>query len=129
MGIAIFFVLAVIVAAAIAYPLLPGRTTSLPAPTVTDGEIERAVRNLRRARSRDELSCPTCGQTFQPGDRFCVRCGGTLSQPQADPVGAERMGAEGTRPNPACPSCGSTIREGDLFCAKCGHGIVAEEVA
>jgi uncharacterized OB-fold protein len=124
MGIAIFFVLAAIVAAAIIFPLLPGRTTSLPAPKATEAEIERAVRDLRRAQSGGGLSCPTCGQTFQPGDRFCVRCGGTLSQPQADPVDAE-----GTQQSLACPSCGATIREGDQFCAKCGHGIVAEEVA
>jgi predicted amidophosphoribosyltransferase len=117
MGIAIFFVLAVIVAVAIVYPLLPGRTTSSPVPKATEEEIERAVRNLRRARSRAGSFCPTCGQAFQPGDRFCVRCGGTLPQSQVAAGG------------PACPSCGATIREGDQFCGKCGHGIVVEEVA
>lgn len=127
MGIAVFFVLAIIVAAAIVYPLLPGRTRALPAPTLTDAEIERAVRRLRKTRSRDGLLCPTCGQAFQPGDRFCVRCGGTLSQPQVDPAGSGRMDAE--RPSPACPSCGATVREGDEFCAKCGHRIIAEEIA
>jgi predicted nucleic acid-binding Zn ribbon protein len=110
-------VLAVIAAAAIVYPLLPGRTASLWAPTVAEEDIERAVRDLRRARSRDGLFCPTCGQAYQPGDRFCVQCGGTLSQPQAATEG------------PACPSCGAPIGEGDQFCAKCGHGIVAEEAA
>lgn len=124
MGIAIFFMLAVLVAAVIVYPLLPGRTTSLSAPRVTEEEIERVVRNLRRARSREGSFCPTCGQAFQPGDRFCVQCGGTLSQPKADPVGAEHI-----QQSLACPSCGATIREGDQFCAKCGHRIVAEEVA
>ena len=124
MGIAIFFVLAAIVAVAIVYPLLPGRTTSFPAPKATEQEIERAVRDLRRARSGGGSFCPTCGQTFQPGDRFCVRCGGTLSQPQADPASAESL-----RHSLVCPSCGATIREGDQFCAKCGHGIVAEGVA
>ncbi len=124
MGIAIFFVLAAIVAVAIVYPLLPGRTTSFPAPKVTEAEIERAVRELRRAQSGKGSFCPTCGHAFQPGDRFCVRCGGTLSQPQADSVDEERP-----RHRLACPSCGATIRKGDQFCAKCGHGIVAEEVA
>ena len=129
MGIAIFFVLALIVAVPIIYPLLPGQTTSLPAPKVTREEIERAVQNLRRARSRDGSFCPTCGQASQPGDRFCVRCGGALFQPQTDPAGAGQTGAPGTQPSLVCPSCGTTIREGDQFCAKCGHGIVAEEVA
>jgi uncharacterized OB-fold protein len=124
MGIAIFFVLAAIVAAAIVYPLLPGRTTAFPAPKVAEAEIERAVRDLRRARSGDGSVCPTCGQTFQPGDRFCVRCGSTLPQPQTDPVDAEHP-----RHSLACPSCGATLRKGDQFCAKCGHGIVAEEGA
>jgi predicted amidophosphoribosyltransferase len=117
MGIAIFFVLAVIAAAAIVYPLLPGRTASLRAPTVAEEDIERAVRNLRQARRRDGLFCPTCGQAYQPADRFCVQCGGTLSQLQA------------ATESPACPSCGATIGERDQFCAKCGHGIAPEEVA
>lgn len=117
MGVAIFFLLALIVVAAIVYPLLPGRTSPQPAPAVTDREIERAVRSLRQARSRDGLVCPTCGQAYRAGDRFCVQCGGTLPQPEAASEGL------------ACPSCGATFREGDQFCAKCGHVIAAGEAA
>ncbi len=117
MSIAIFLVLALLAAGAIIYPLLPGRTPARLAPTVSDGEIDRAVRSLRRARSRLGLFCSTCGQGYQAGDRFCVRCGSTLTQ-----VG-------GTSEGPACPSCGATLREDDRFCAKCGQELGAREVA
>jgi predicted amidophosphoribosyltransferase len=116
-GIAIFFVLAVIVAGVIAYPLLPGRAPAEPVPAVTDGDIERAVRSLRRKRSRDGLFCPTCSAPYRAGDLFCVRCGSTLAK------------APETAGEPACPSCGASLREGDRFCAKCGHSLAAGEVA
>jgi predicted nucleic acid-binding Zn ribbon protein len=114
-SVAIFFLLATIAAAIIAYPLLPGRAVAWPAPPVTDGDIERAVRDLRRSRSVGGLSCPACGQGYQAGDRFCVRCGGALSQPQAASSGL------------VCPSCGAAIHEGDRFCARCGHRMTAGE--
>ncbi len=123
MSIAIFIVLAVAVAAVVAYPLLPGRMPAEPAPAVTDGEIERAVRALRRARSRggqttsEEQSCPNCGQAYQAGDRFCVGCGGALPQPQVTLGGR------------VCPSCGAIARDGDRFCSRCGSSIAGEEVA
>ncbi len=118
MGIVIFFLLALIVAGVIAYPLLPGRTPSPPVSTeaqghaVTGGEIERTVRALRRARQGSGHHCPACSQAYQPGDRFCVRCGGTLPQ----------VAAAG----PACPACGVSIREGDVFCPKCGQSLPKE---
>jgi DNA-directed RNA polymerase subunit RPC12/RpoP len=117
MGVAIFLVLAVIAAGIVIYPLLPGRTSAKPAPSVTDGDIERAVRRFRQTNGHAGLHCPTCGQAYEAGDLFCVSCGGTLPQAQA--------AADG----PACPACGATIRKGDRFCAKCGHTIAIEEVA
>jgi hypothetical protein len=116
MGIVVFFVLTLIVAAILIYPLLPGRTAAEPAPAVTDGDIEQAVRQFRQTRDHAGLRCPACGHSYQAGDTFCVRCGGKL--PQSQPA----SGA------PACPSCGATSREGDQFCAKCGHAFGAEEV-
>jgi hypothetical protein len=117
MGIAIFFVLATIVAAIVIYPLLPGRTAAEPALGVTDGDIERALGQFRRTKGHAGSLCPACGQSYQAGDSFCVRCGGTL--PQSQPAADE----------PACPSCGATAREGDQFCAKCGHAVGAGEAA
>ncbi len=115
MSVAVFFLLALIAAGVIVYPLLPGRTPAQPVPAVSDRDIDRAVRRLRRTRSRDGLACPSCGQGYQAGDRFCVRCGSTLPQ--------SGVGSGG----PVCPSCGATQREGDLFCAKCGYGLDAGE--
>ncbi len=115
MGIAIFFLLGLIVAGVIAYPLLSRRTVRQPAPAVTDADIEQAVHDLRQAPGRVGLVCPSCGKDYEEGDRFCVRCGSTLPQDSAS--------------GPACPSCGTPIREDDQFCAKCGHRMAAEEVA
>jgi predicted amidophosphoribosyltransferase len=117
MSVAIFLLLALVAAAIIAYPLLPGRAVAQPAPAVTDGEIERAVQDLRRSRRAGAggLSCPACGQGYQAGDQFCVRCGGALSQPE--------LGSSGL----VCPSCGAAIHEGDRFCARCGHPMTAGE--
>ena len=118
MSIVIFFVLALITAVAVAYPLLPGRTPARTVPTVTDKDIERAVRNLRQARGRDGLFCPVCGKGYQAGDRFCVRCGGDLPQARAAAAGGQ-----------SCPACGAPVRKGDQFCAKCGHGVTGGEAA
>jgi predicted amidophosphoribosyltransferase len=115
MGIAIFFLLGLVAAGVIAYPLLPGRTIRQPAPAVSDADIERAVRDLRQARGRAGLICPSCGKGYEEGDRFCVQCGSTLPQ-----EGVGRL---------TCPSCGSPIRGDDQFCAKCGHRVATEEVA
>jgi hypothetical protein len=128
-SIAILLLIAIIAAGAIIYPLLPGRTASRPAPAlrpaqcagtgstaskvVTDGDIEQAVRDLRRARGRRDLSCPACGKAYQAGDRFCVRCGAGLPEP--GPAGQ------------SCPSCGADLHKGDLFCPKCGRSVPAGE--
>jgi uncharacterized OB-fold protein len=115
MAIAVFFLLALIAAVAIVYPLLPGRAGSRPAPVVTDGDIEQAVRALRRGRGKPGLSCPSCGRAYQPGDQFCVGCGSKLP---AVAVAAQ-----------LCPACGATLRAGDRFCSKCGHDTAGEEAA
>ena len=117
MSIVVLVLLLLLAGAAIVYPLLPGKAPSLEAPAVTDGEIEQAVRDLRRARSQEGQHCPACGQAYQAGDRFCVLCGSALPQSEARPSA------------PACPSCGATVREGDEFCSKCGHSIGAAEAA
>ena len=117
MGLAVVFLLTVIVAGVLIYPLLPGRAPVQSEPALTDGEIERAVRDLRRARSRSGFFCPACGTGYKAGDHFCVRCGGELPQAAAASAG------------PACPSCGAPIQESDSFCAKCGHSMVVEEAA
>jgi predicted amidophosphoribosyltransferase len=118
MSIALFFLLALIVAGLIAYPLLPGRAPKESAPVVTDADIDRAVRDLRRSRTKKGSSCPACGKSYQAGDRFCVRCGRVL--PEAQAAGPS---------DPVCPSCGASIHAGDQFCAKCGHHMGSREAS
>lgn len=113
MSIAIFFLLALVAAGVVVYPLLPGRTVGQAAPVVVDGDIEQAVRKLRRARSQRGKVCPSCGGAYREGDRFCVRCGGAFPDPAA------------ALTEPACPSCGAAVRLTDQFCAKCGHRVAA----
>jgi uncharacterized OB-fold protein len=116
-GIAVFVVVALVVAAIVVHPLLPGQMAIRTVPAIEDADIEQAVRQFRRARTSGGRFCPSCGQGYQEGDRFCVRCGGAL--PDALPV------ADGQ----VCPSCGAAVGAGDLFCAKCGHSIAIEGMA
>jgi predicted RNA-binding Zn-ribbon protein involved in translation (DUF1610 family) len=115
MSIVVFVLLALISAVIIVAPLLPGQTSSETVPVVTDGDIEQAVRWLRRRQARGGLSCPSCGRAYQAGDRFCVGCGAAL--PEVTPA------------TPACPACGAALREGDRFCPKCGHEVPGGEAA
>lgn len=123
MGILVFFLLALVSAGAIIYPLVarkagPAQAGPVPAgsgPVVTDGDIERALLELRQAGGREGLFCPACGRGYLQGDQFCVGCGGKLPQ----------VAAAG----PVCPACGVGIHKDDVFCAKCGHKIDAGEVA
>jgi predicted amidophosphoribosyltransferase len=115
MGVIIFFLLALVVAGVIAYPLLSRRTTAQPVAAVTDTDIERAVRRLRRVPSAGDQRCPACGRAHQPTDRFCVGCGQVLSSPASAGL--------------ACPSCGTAIRREDRFCARCGETLSTGEAA
>ena len=122
MGIVLFLLLSLLVAAAVVYPLLPGRAVAAVPPeagqqTWTDRRIEAAVRRIHETRSRTGLTCPACGRTYQAGDRFCVRCGADLPLVET---------AEGGR---ICPSCGTALREGDVFCSRCGHRLPGEETS
>ena len=119
-GVAVFFVLVLISAAAIVYPLLqrrgaPAPARDVPAVRATDEDIERAVRDLRRSRGRSGDFCPACGNAHKPNDRFCVHCGGEL------PGAAS--------PSRVCPACGAALQDGDRFCSKCGHSMAPAEVA
>lgn len=121
MGIILFFLLSLIVAVVVIYPLLPGRAAAVPPVagrrTWTDQRIEAAVRRIHETRSRTSLTCPDCGRAYQAGDRFCVRCGADLPLEEA---------AEGGR---ICPSCGAALRPGDIFCARCGYRLSGEETS
>jgi predicted amidophosphoribosyltransferase len=115
MSIFVFFVLAVIAAGIIVYPMLSGRAPTQPTTVLTDSEIEQAVRALRRSRSGGGLVCPSCGRIAQADDLFCVRCGASLPEAQPEPDGL------------VCSFCGAGLHAGDQFCAKCGHPVGTEE--
>jgi hypothetical protein len=56
-------------------PTGSARTRRKPAPAATD-DIEAMVQARRKSRS--PRACPACGQPYQPGDRFCGKCGAAL---------------------------------------------------
>ena len=73
-----------------------------------EAELERQVAALRQQRriappaaAPAAGDCPQCGQAYDAGDRFCVRCGASLVQ--------------------ACPNCGHPYDADDLFCSRCGQ--------
>jgi len=49
--------------------------------------------------------CAGCGLPFQPGDKFCARCGAALAH--------------------TCPACGTVIASDARFCAQCGEKLIA----
>jgi predicted amidophosphoribosyltransferase len=129
MAVAIFIVLAFLVAGWIAYPLLTKQTYAQQAPIPVNGG-DQATRGRRSSRSKiayealqgqngeRELVCPSCGQGYRVGDRFCVRCG------QALPERLEAIQAQNALPTLTCSSCGALLRQEDQFCAKCGAPVV-----
>lgn len=79
------------------------------AATITDDEVEAAVRAYRARRTATGIggiTCPTCGPRPEPDAVFCSSCGRYL---------AER-----------CAGCGATVIEQDArFCTSCGHTLAA----
>lgn len=82
--------------------------------TDVEAQVEALVRS-RRTRTPKRASapsaasaaqCPSCGTAFAEGDRFCARCGATLST--------------------TCPNCGRPTTIDDRFCAKCGATLITE---
>jgi len=62
------------------------------------------------------MRCPKCRTQVEPGDRFCLSCGGALPWPEP-----ERPAPSAERPNPYCAECGAALREEDAFCGACGN--------
>ena len=52
-------------------------TDALEKDTGVEDELEKQILQLRRSKG---LFCPQCGARRQEGDRFCSRCGTSLSQ-------------------------------------------------
>ncbi|MDH7488428.1 MAG: zinc ribbon domain-containing protein [Anaerolineae bacterium] len=86
------------------YEALTRRTAA-----ATDDELERRIQAMRKTRRRAAKpaaaargTCPRCGVPYDPGDRFCAKCGASL---------AEAL---------VCAHCGAPYDPGDKFCVKCG---------
>ena len=103
MSVVLFFVLAIVAAAAIVQPLLPGSRVGYPLPAQRGRALPARPSPVDRATRGP--ACPKCGAPVKDGDGFCVRCGGALLAPVV-PL--------------SCGACGARLAEDDLFCRKCG---------
>lgn len=54
-------------------------TGRAPRPNRGD-EVEREGRALRQGKTSAAGFCPQCGQAQRPGDKFCARCGASLTR-------------------------------------------------
>lgn len=67
--------------------------------------------------------CPHCGKPYEPGYKFCMACGKSLT---AQPEQVKKVEA----PNSdviVCPSCGSNNKSDYLFCQICGTNLKTGE--
>ena len=62
------------------------------------------------------VTCQRCGQTYQPGIKFCGRCG--------IPIGTSALDWRPPKPVEVfCLSCGTSYPAGTKFCGRCGKPI------
>jgi hypothetical protein len=62
-------------------------------------------------------ACPSCGTPARADDRFCARCGFTLTELSPGEPPSARF----------CTACGALLEEGGRFCARCGRPAPASE--
>lgn len=55
-------------------------------------------------------TCPKCGTTLQPADKFCAGCGSKVADLFAPAA-------------PHCPNCGKEVDESMNFCIYCGTSL------
>jgi Flp pilus assembly protein TadD/ribosomal protein L40E len=83
-----------------------GRTN---AGTVVDISLGKGMMTANSV-TATSVKCPSCGADVQSTKRFCVNCGGSLSE---------------TRP---CPNCGAIVGKDAKFCKGCGREMGAESL-
>ena len=74
----------------------------MAAGTTAEKESERAAAKVR--------TCPKCGTTLQPTDKFCAGCGSKVADLFASAA-------------PHCPNCGKEVDESMNFCIYCGTSL------
>lgn len=74
------------------------------------------------------MNCPACGNAYQPGNRFCGRCGTALpaDSTAADSPAAGTGGAAAAEPQfVPCPRCRQDNVAGAAWCFSCGAAFPA----
>lgn len=67
----------------------------------------RIVRFLRTG-----WTCSSCGKEALPSDKFCTRCGTTITPTRRDGVASPAR--------PGCANCAAPLGANDGFCSRCG---------
>lgn len=62
-------------------------------------------------------TCTGCGYSGLPGDKFCPKCGSTVT---SGLEGQASSGAAEISPS-KCDKCGTPVQSSDGFCTRCGH--------
>ncbi|NJN66101.1 MAG: FHA domain-containing protein [Chloroflexaceae bacterium] len=67
------------------------------------------------------ITCPICGVTNDPSNRFCDQCGARLDAARAG--GGPAAGSPPAAITLPCPACGAPALPGQAFCDNCGHDL------
>lgn len=72
------------------------------------------------------MHCPSCGNPYQPGNRFCGRCGLALPTDAAAEAPAAGPGEAAAEPQfISCPRCRQDNAAGAAYCFSCGASFTA----
>ncbi len=77
-------------------------------------EIEKKIHEEQVAMDQPQVStgkkCPSCGSIVEEGKKFCVECGGNMT--------------DTTEQSKTCPKCNANIGVGLKFCSECGEKLL-----
>lgn len=78
---------------------------------------DEELKILRPAPPAGQAICPSCGNSYIPGEMlFCNKCGTKLPEKVSD---TNKGDSDDTQSR--CPSCNTALVPGAVFCAACGH--------
>lgn len=80
------------------------------------GAVEELEAAEQAPADAGQLECPQCGETYEPGMKFCASCGEPLLVTSSGRPQEVRAVAG---PSP-CPGCGSQLDPTHRFCGDCG---------
>ncbi len=93
-------------------PTAQNASISVPPVFSSPGAVVMESQPAPQIKPASSNTCPLCGAVADPGSKFCLMCGTSLSQ-QPAPM-------QGPSGRTFCQKCGAEIMPGDRFCVGCG---------